>query len=142
MTVYIPADPSKVLIVDLSKWQDDPTNSILPDFQKMISRGVSGVIIKCGEGSVWDRAFEQYVSILKSLNIPYGMYWYYNNYYKPSVQAKVFQQAVENFGYPPLGLWGDFEDKKPGQYGGWRNWYNFLFGRLDRDWETTIKRGI
>ena len=124
--MYTTPDPNRVLLLDISKWQDAPNNDILPDFQKMINKGVSGIIIKCGEGNVLDRSFRQYVNILKTLNLPYGFYWYYNNKYDPSLQAKTFISAVEKFGFPPLGIWADLEDRNSGTFIGWKSWYNFL----------------
>jgi len=49
-------DPSRVLLIDISKWQDDPNTPSGVDFAKMKSRNVSGVIMKVGQGLYVDRS--------------------------------------------------------------------------------------
>lgn len=125
MTDFISPDPSKILILDISKWQDDINTSVLPDFNRMKSLGVSGVIIKCGEGSGIDRAFHLYVNALELSGIPFGTYWYYNNLYSPSIQAKLFLETIKGHDFK-LGIWADLEDRKDAPYKGWRHWYDFI----------------
>lgn len=125
MTNFTNSDPSRVLIIDISKWQDDPTNQILPDFQKMKSLGVRGVIVKCGEGNGIDRAFSSYIHALNLSGLPYGAYWYYNNKYSPVSQARLFSDTVRGHTFK-LGLWLDLEDRNPGLYKGWKYWYDFI----------------
>lgn len=125
MTDFINPNPLEILLLDISKWQDDPNNQILPDFQKMKSMGVKGVIIKCGEGNGIDRAFSLYVRALELSGLPYGAYWYYNNKYSPSSQAKLFVDTIRGFTFK-LGLWLDLEDRNSGPYKGWKYWYDFI----------------
>lgn len=127
MTDFVQPDPNKVLIVDISKWQDDPNTAKIVDFEKLKSNGVSGVIVKCGEANAIDRAFLSYVKAMDSANIPYGVYWYYNNKYSPKKQAQLFAQTLlDNKITPKLGMWLDLEDRNPGNYMGWKHWYDFL----------------
>lgn len=127
MTNFVQADPNKVLILDISKWQDAPDTSQLPDFLRMKSHGVSGIIIKCGEANSIDRAFLSYVKATGEAGIPFGVYWYYNNKYSPKKQAQLFASTLkDNNIYPALGMWLDLEDRNPGSYSGWKRWYDFL----------------
>lgn len=127
MTKFVQPDPTKVIVIDISKWQDDPNTPETVDFTKLKGLGVSGVIVKCGEANSIDRAFLRYVQELKILEIPFGAYWYYNNKYPPKKQARLFVDTlVSNKITPQLGMWLDLEDRNPGKYTGWRNWYDFL----------------
>jgi len=124
---FITPDPSKVLIVDISKWQDDPNTLKSVDFELLKERNVSGVIIKCGEANSIDRAFVSYARALETANIPFGVYWYYNNKYSPKIQATLFASTLKNYGISPkLGMWLDLEDRNSGNFTGWKHWYNFL----------------
>lgn len=127
MSSFVTADPNRILLVDISKWQDAPDTVQIPNFAVMKSRGVRGVIIKCGEGDALDRAFLVYQAALRDIGLPYGFYWYYNNKYSPDQQGKLFVDTIKRVGFPPLGIWLDLEDRLPGKYAGWKNWYDFLF---------------
>lgn len=127
MAKFIQPDPSKVLIIDISKWQDDPNTLETVDFVQLKSQGTAGVIVKCGEANAIDRAFISYVQEMKKYNIPFGVYWYYNNKYPPKKQAKLFVDTlIKNNVNPKLGMWLDLEDRNPGKYTGWKYWYDFL----------------
>lgn len=127
MAIFVTPDPNKVLIVDISKWQDDPNTAKIVDFEKMKSKGVQGIILKCGEGNAIDRAFLAYVKELNYVGIPFGIYWYYNNKYPPRNQAKLLESTIrDNHIIPLLGVWLDLEDRNPGNYIGWKHWYDFL----------------
>lgn len=118
-------DPSRVLLIDISKWQDDPSTPSGVDFAKMKSRNVSGVIMKVGQGLYVDRAWELAVHSALEDKMPIGGYWYYDNRVEPKRQAQIMAEALKD--YPlPLGLWLDLEDKQPGVHAGWKNWYVFL----------------
>ena len=144
MTKFFQPDPNKILIVDISKWQDAPNTPKIPDFEIMKSRGVSGVIVKCGEANSIDRAFLSYVDALVKAEMPYGIYWYYNNKYPPKKQAMLFASTLQNgtnsqpLGLvPKLGFWLDLEDRNPGKYIGWKHWYDFL-AELKSDFPTEL----
>lgn len=127
MSKFVQPDPNKVLIVDISKWQDDPHTVRIVDFVQLKGNGVSGVIVKCGEANAIDRAFLSYVAAMEQAEIPYGVYWYYNNKYPPKKQAQLLINTLEkNNIHPKLGIWLDLEDRNPGGYMGWRHWYDFL----------------
>lgn len=137
MSRFVIPDERNVLVVDISKWQDDPNTPLIPNFERMKARGVDGVICKCGEGKSLDRAFLPYVEALKSAKMPYGFYWYYNNLYDPRVQVSTFISAVEQVGYPQLGLWLDLEDRGVGSFRGWKKWYDFLYD-LERKYPNKL----
>lgn len=127
MANFIQPDKSKVLIIDISKWQDDPNTAKIVDFESFRANGVSGVIVKCGEANSIDRAFLAYIRAMEEVNMPYGVYWYYNNKYSPKNQANLFVKTLkDNRVSPKLGLWLDLEDRNVGNYEGWKNWYDFL----------------
>lgn len=138
VTNFVQPDPNKVLIVDISKWQDDINTAKIVDFEKLKSMGVRGVIIKCGEANSIDRAFIPYVHALQSSSMPFGVYWYYNNKYPPKKQAKLFVDTLKgNKVNPQLGVWLDLEDRNPGNYIGWKHWYDFLIEII-----TTLPKSI
>lgn len=118
-------DSNKVLIVDISKWQDAPDTPLGVDFGTMKSKNVSGVIMKVGQGGFIDRAWEAAVPSALIEKMPIGGYWYYDNRIEPKKQAKIMAEAVGEYSLP-LGLWLDLEDKQEGAYKGWKNWYTFL----------------
>lgn len=125
MTNFVQADPSKPLIIDVSKWQNDPVTPEYIDFAKMKSKGVDGVIMKAGQGLYTDRDFVTNWHLCKILGMPVGSYWYYDNRVDPSKQAKAWVDSldVEN---GELWMWLDLEDRQAGVYAGWKNWYVML----------------
>lgn len=124
MTIYDIADPSKVLIVDCSKWQDDPATENLIDFEIMKSMGVRGVILKAGQGLYHDRVVKLSWEGAKSAGLPVGLYWYLDNTVDPKAQANKFLEL--DLPKAELGIWVDLEHRVPGKYMGWKNWYNFI----------------
>lgn len=125
MTNYVEADPNRPLIIDISKWQNDPVTPEYVDFAKMKERGVDGIIMKAGQGLYADRDFVTNWNLCKIHGIPVGSYWYYDNRVEPSRQAKVWADTldVEN---GELWMWLDLEDRQAGVYAGWKNWYVML----------------
>lgn len=126
MTTFpVTPDPSKVLIIDTSRWQNDPDTPANIDYSKMKSRGASGVIMKVGQGYFIDRDWEVNFENTILAEFPRGGYWYYDNKVEPKRQAEKMAEAV-NPQFINLGLWLDLEDKTDGAYKGWKNWYTFL----------------
>ena len=125
MTPYKKADPSKILLVDISHWQNSPTTPEKVDIDKMKSRGVSGVIMKVGQGIVLDRDFLSNFESCIQAEMPKGGYWYYDNRVDPKRQAEKCAEAAPWI-YAELGIWLDLEDRRPGVFSGWNNWYVFL----------------
>lgn len=117
-------DPTKVLIVDTSKWQNDPDTPQNIDYVKMKSMGVEGVIMKAGQGDWVDRDFLVNWKNAKEAGLPRGAYWFYDNSYHPQKQAEAFLSL--KLEEAELGVWLDLESRISGQYMGWKNWYNFL----------------
>lgn len=125
MTSYVPADPRIPLIVDISKWQNDPATPEYVNFAKMKERGVQGIIMKAGQGLYPDRDFIINWHLCKVQGIPVGSYWYYDNRVDPMRQAEVWAKLVD-VGSGELGLWLDLEDRQAGVCAGWKNWYVLL----------------
>lgn len=124
-TFPVTPDPSKVLLIDTSKWQDDPTTIQNIDFEKMKSLGSSGVIMKVGQGLTKDRNYDTALTNALLSDIPVGGYWFYDNRVEPKRQAMNFASwALPSL--LKLGLWLDLEDRQAGSYAGWNNWYIFL----------------
>ena len=126
MPEFVIPDPNKVLLIDISKWQDNIDTVYTPDFSIMKSKGVKGVIMKCGQRNFIDRSFLVNWKNAKLAGMPRGAYWYYDNAASPESQAIKFASSVSDLHTAELGLWLDLEDKVDGQYKGWKNWYNFL----------------
>lgn len=81
--------------------------------------------MKVGQGLYVDRAWKSAASSALEDKMPIGGYWYYDNRVEPKRQAQIMAEAVGEY-VLPLRLWLDLEDKKPGVYAGWKNWYVFL----------------
>lgn len=117
-------DPTKVLLIDTSKWQNDPTTPKGIDFEIMKASGCQGVIMKVGQGGFIDRDWKANLENAKKAGLPVGGYWYYDNKFTPKSQAKKFLEETQET--LELGLWLDLEDRSQGQYRGWKRWYDFL----------------
>ncbi len=125
-TFPVTVDPTKILLTDVSFYQDDPSTPQPIDFNKMKSEGVRGVIIRAGQNSWPDVEFKTSWENAKLAGLPRGSYYYYDNNQKPSVQAKTWCDQFENGDYGELPLWCDFEDRNNGKYFGWKFWYDFM----------------
>lgn len=117
-------DKSRVLICDISVWQDDNNTSRKTDFNKMKSEGVSGIVIKCGQ-NIADPDFKDNWKNSKGI-FPRGSYWFYSTILDPKVQAQKWLELLgDDLG--EFKLWLDLEyDKYNGQYKGWKHWYDLL----------------
>jgi len=122
--MYDIPDPSKVLIVDCSRWQDDPNTENLIDFEIMKYKGVKGVILKAGQGLYHDRVVNISWEHAKEAGLPVGLYWYLDNTVDPKLQAKKFLEL--DLMKAELGIWVDLEHRANGRFMGWKNWYNFI----------------
>lgn len=125
MTNYVIPDPNMALIVDISKWQNDIHSPQYVDFAQMKAKGVSGVIMKAGQGLYLDRDFIENWARAKSAGMPRGVYWYYDNRVDPIRQAELLVKSAA-LGQAELGIWLDLEDRQEGTNKGWKNWYAFL----------------
>lgn len=123
-TFPVTPDPSRVLLIDTSKWQNDPDTVANVDYALMKSNGCQGVIMKVGQGQLTDRDWEVNSTNARAAGLPVGGYWYYDNRFDPKKQADVFLKATE--GGVELGLWLDLEDRNQGMYKGWKRWYDFI----------------
>jgi len=125
MTEFVTPNPEKILVIDVSKWQDSDDIPGNIDLEKAKQRGVSGVIIKKGQGLYDDKKFQTTYDEAVRVEIPKGAYWYYDNRVDPTKQAIQFAKDLP-VDFLELGIWADFEDRQAGVHGGWKNWYVFL----------------
>jgi GH25 family lysozyme M1 (1,4-beta-N-acetylmuramidase) len=101
-----PPDASRVWGVDVSHWNIPPV-----DLPRMVSLyGMSFVIIKGCDGSVYSKYYFDHVAKAREAGIPWGMYvWLYPNDKVPvSAQVNAWL-ARYNVDKPPLGLFIDAE---------------------------------
>lgn len=109
---------------DISFWQDDPTTAQGINFVKMAAL-TRGVIIRAGQGNYEDRVFKTSWANAKKAGLIRGAYWFYDSRVNPKRQAEKWVEIMEN-DTGEMEMWGDFEDQYGGQYGGWRNWFDFM----------------
>lgn len=121
---------SKVKILDISYYQDNPDTPIKVDFETMRNSGVDGVIFRIGQNTWEDLKFKEYWENSSGKGFLRGGYWYYDNRISPEIQAEkcvsIIKKYDANFELP---LFADFEDRRVGSsfpYMGWNNWYRFL----------------
>lgn len=118
-------NPDRILLIDTSRWQNDPTTAKNVDYAKMKAKGCSGVIMKVGQGLGTDRDWKVNSKNANDAFLPVGGYWYYDNRVEPKRQAEAMAEALKGVTVQ-LGLWLDLEDRTEGVYKGWKNWYVFL----------------
>lgn len=117
---------NQVTLFDISFWQDDDYTQYKVDFVAMKYNGGDGVILRAGQNTWNDPDFEDYARNADKINFPWGAYWFYDSRSNPIFQADKFCDLVQSVGTPKLGLWGDYEEKYGGVYGGERNYLTFL----------------
>lgn len=116
---------SNVYGFDVSFYQDDNATPKGIDFEKMKSEGASFVIIRAGQNKWLDEDVKKNWKSAKLANLPRGSYWFYDSRVSPKIQAELWIGALDgDFGELPL--WCDFEDRYGGQYGSWKNFYDFI----------------
>lgn len=124
---FIPTkpDPSRILITDVSFYQDDIESPETIDFNLMRDRGVRGTIIRAGQRTWPDRDFKRNWREAKKSGLPRGSYWFYDSWASPKKQAELYVSMFDgDFGEMPM--WCDFEENYNGMYAGWKNWYDFM----------------
>lgn len=117
---------NRVILCDVSFWQDANYTPYKIDFSVMQSKGMDGVIIRAGQNLWVDEDFKDYVHNVKATTLPWGIYWFYDSRTSPVPQADIFADLVESVGFPPLGIWGDFEERYNGNWKGAINYYAFM----------------
>lgn len=116
---------NKVVVVDVSFWQDSNYTPEKINFTKMKLAGVDGVIIRAGQHSYIDEDYTINRMLAESDGLPTGAYWYYDSRISPQVQAKKFHDVVgDNF--PELGIWADYEENYGGAWSGYLNFKKFI----------------
>ncbi len=115
---------SKIIIPDISFYQDDPTTPQGVDFRIMRER-TPGVIIRAGQNTWTDTRFVEHWRRAKEAGLKRGAYWFYDSRAEPKKQAVHFAELLEA-DPPELGAWGDFEDRYGGAYDTWKHRYDFM----------------
>ena len=116
----------KVIVLDISFWQDDDYTPYKVDFEISWRNGADGVILRAGQNTWFDEDFLDYADNAQEINFPWGAYWFFDSRSSPIPQADLFADIIENSGFPPLGIWGDYEENYGGVYGGEANFKRFM----------------
>lgn len=106
-------------LVDISFYQR------FAQFSTMESKGVRGAIIRAGQNLWADPKAETFMTDAEAEGMPIGSYWYFDSRVSPQEQAKLWKEVLD-YHDTPLRCWADYEERYGGQYGGWRNFYDFL----------------
>lgn len=109
---------------DVSFYQDDPATPQGIRFDVMRAAGAGFVIIRAGQRTWADRDVKENWAAAKNI-LPRGAYWFYDSREDPKKQAELWLSLL-NGDLGELPLCCDFEDNYGGQFGGWRNWYDFI----------------
>jgi GH25 family lysozyme M1 (1,4-beta-N-acetylmuramidase) len=117
---------NKVVLTDISFWNDDNTTPQKVDFVKMKESGIDGVIIRLGQNTWLDPDYLDYVNGANSAGLPYGFYWFWDSRSSPASQAKMITDTISVSDYPPLFIWSDYEENYGGQYSGIKNFAAFV----------------
>ena len=94
------------------------------DFNETAKK-TKGVILRAGQNTWKDKAFDVSWRNAKSAGLLRGSYWFYDSRAHPKRQAEKY---VEVLGNDPgeMEMWCDFEERYKGEYTGWRHWYTFM----------------
>lgn len=96
-------------VVDISAWQENVNWQELKDY------GISGAIIKIGEGGSLDEMFCEHANNAVAYGLPFGVYYY--GHAGSVDEARREAHIVDNWlttylnQEPALGIWYDAEDK-------------------------------
>lgn len=117
----------KVVISDFSFWQDDDYTPYKINFTTAHKAGLDGTILRAGQNTWIDEDFLDYCKNADTSGLPRGAYWFFDSRVSPIPQADLFADVVEMAGeFPALGIWGDYEEKYGGVYGGEKNFKLFM----------------
>jgi GH25 family lysozyme M1 (1,4-beta-N-acetylmuramidase) len=116
---------TSVLLADVSRWEGDI------DFALMKARGITAVIIKCGQAYYPDPKFGTYWLAARAAGLPRGSYWFYDSRETPQKQAQLWADLIRSDPGEVMHF-ADFEEYYGGSYAGWQNFKVFLaeFQRL------------
>lgn len=117
---------SKVVITDLSFYQDDDTTPYKVDFRAMRNGGVDGSILRAGQNQWVDEDYLDYARNADLIGHPRGAYWFYDSRTPPEVQAAIFAEVINMLPFPSLGIWGDYEERYGGPWGGGAHFRVFM----------------
>lgn len=117
---------NKVIILDVSFWQDDDYTPYKIDFNRSWVAGADGVILRAGQNAWMDEDYLDYCRNADEAGLPRGAYWFFDSRLSPIPQADLFADIVEASGFPQLGVWGDYEENYGGLYGGETNFRLFM----------------
>jgi len=112
-------------IPDYSFWDDDPSTPNGVNFDVAYLMGVRAVIIRAGQNLWIDNEFTISWVNAKKTGLLRGSYWFYDSRANPKRQAEKYIEALGG-DRGEMEMWCDFEDNYGGEYGGWRNWFDFM----------------
>ena len=118
-----------IICPDVSFYQYKYRDSSLDEITEFIDfhamRGQSeAVIIRAGQNTWQDIAFDVSWEAAKEAGIQRGSYWFYDSRANPKRQAEAWVQVLGN-DTGELELWMDYEDVYGGQYGSLESLYDF-----------------
>ncbi len=111
-------------IPDFSFWQDDPTTPQGIDFTQT-RKQTRGVILRAGQGSWKDNEFDISWANAKAAGLLRGSYWFYDSRVNPKRQAEKYVEVLGS-DRGEMEMWCDFEDRYGGDFGHYRDWYDFM----------------
>ncbi len=108
---------------DISYGQGYPPRFPVVDFRRMRDFGFQFVILKASQRNYPDPSFIHNARAVQGI-LPYHTYHYYRNDYNPALQAYQFWNTIRPW-FQGI-AWLDLEDRTPGEFQGWKHWYDFL----------------
>jgi lysozyme len=89
-------DKTKVIILDVSFWQDDNNTPRGIDFNQMKANGASAVIIRAGQGNNIDSDFRVNWQAAKEAGLRRGSYWFLDAREGGNGQANLYKSLLAN----------------------------------------------
>jgi lysozyme len=89
-----PYDKNKVVVLDVSFWQDDNATPRGIDFNQMKANGASAVIIRAGQGKYEDTDFRANWQAAKEAGMRRGSYWFLDAREGGNGQANLYKSLL------------------------------------------------
>ena len=107
---------NKIIIPDISFYQDADNTPQGVDFAQMRAAGAAGVIIRAGQNAWVDSDAQRNMREAKEAGLLRGSYFFYDSRVSPEEQLNTWVRGL-NGEAPELGLWMDFEERYNGGHG-------------------------
>lgn len=107
---------NKIIIPDISFYQDADNTPRGVDFAQMHAAGALGVIIRAGQNTWTDPDVAYNMREAKKAGLLRGSYFFYDSRVSPETQLNTWVRGL-NGDVPELGLWMDFEESYNGGHG-------------------------